>query len=99
MIWQGEHCPNCEAAKQEFDAFKQKVSNVVELLVREYPLHFVVHNLSQFIIPKPDPLVEVLDKMLRRRFLDPLPDVLADEAHWLRAKLDALGFEIREKSQ
>ena len=48
--------------------------------------------------PKPDPLVEVLDKMLRRRFLDPLPDVLADEAHWLRATLEARGFEIREKN-
>lgn len=48
--------------------------------------------------PKPDPLVEVLDKMLRRRFIHPLPDVLADEAHWLRAALDALGFEIREKN-
>ena len=97
-----------QGVKQELADFRQEVSDVASVCAQ----HFCenswtvgdrqdhVDMLSRFIIPKPkpDPLVEVLDKMLRRRFLDPLPDVLADEAHWLRAALDALGFEIREKS-
>lgn len=89
-----------EATKQEFDDFKQKVSDAAQEY-EEAGYCMGWEGFERFIIPKPkpDPLEDVLDKMLRRRFLDPLPDVLADEAHWLRAALDALGFEIRKKNK
>ena len=96
----------CRAIEQH-EAFRQEVSDAVEVALvgleddgHTKAVAIASLELHQFIIPapKPDPLVEVLDKMLRRRFLDPLPDVLADEAHWLRAALDAAGFEIREKN-
>jgi hypothetical protein len=70
---------------QEALAFKQEVSDAVE----EYysrPYDFPAISQS-FIIskPKPDPLVEAAEKL---GWID---------AGELRAALDALGFEIREK--
>ena len=91
----------CRAIEQH-EAFRQEVSDAVVEYFGPKDLDVILagHLLERFIIPapKPDPLVEVLDKMLRRRFLDPLPDVLTDEAHWLRAELEARGLEIREKN-
>jgi len=52
--------------------------------------------LSDFIPkPKPDPLVEVLLDME----LSSDQEEGQHDAKWLRLKLDALGFEIREKGQ
>jgi hypothetical protein len=96
-----------EKTKQEFADFKQEVSDVVEIWRDSTEsdslevIDLAEQDLLGFIIPKlkPDPLVEVLDKMLRRRFIEPAEEVITDEAAWLRAALDALGFEIREKGQ
>ena len=92
----------CRAIEQH-EAFRQEVSDAVKhchACSDPEVWRRIKFELDRFIIPKskPDPLVDVLDKMLRRRFLDPLPDVLADEAHWLRAELEARGLEIREKN-
>ena len=50
--------------------------------------------LSPFILPEPDPLVEALDKMLRRRTMNPDREVLADEAAFLTAELAARGWKM-----
>jgi len=47
-----------------------------------------------FILPEPDPLVEALDKMLRRRTMHPDREVLADEAAFLTAELAARGWKM-----
>lgn len=79
-----------EAAQQELRDFKQEVSDVV---------HHYVHidggpddwgKLEALIIPKPDPLVDVMEKL---GWYNAPTD--ADD---LRAALDTAGFEIREKA-
>lgn len=92
------------ATKKELADFRQEVSDVASVCAQ----HFCENSwtvgdrqdhidmLTQFIIPKPkpDPLVDVLLEM----------DLSSDleegqhDAKWLRIKLDALGFEIREKN-
>jgi hypothetical protein len=91
----------CRASEQH-EAFKQKVSDAaeeaqstVEILCQCARKHVVAFNrLDQFIIPKPkpDPLVEIME-VLNGEWT---PD---EYAKTIRAKLDALGFEIREKGQ
>jgi len=79
----------CRAIEQH-ETYKQKVSDAVE---DAFGLQGG-HTLHRFIIPKPkpDPLVEVLDE---------IPPVASTEGYaaYLRAGLDALGLEIREKGQ
>lgn len=90
--------------KQEFDDFRQEVSDVVEKQAQtvwdihcrcgtRHPISF--NTFSQFIIPapKPDPLVKVLEKMGWYN----APNGPTDAENF-RAALDALGFEIREKN-
>lgn len=83
------HEPLNEAADriEQHEAFKQEVSDALWDYFRPYdsPLVF-----QRFIIPqpKPDPLVGVM------KYLD-WSDKYADP---IRAALDALGFEIREKN-
>lgn len=75
--------------KQELSDFRQTVSDAILRYLA--PTH-VPHGLKGFIIPapKPDPLADVLD------YLEwPNKDALAKD---IRASLDALGFEIREKN-
>lgn len=76
-----------QGVKQELHDFKQEVSDALWDYFRPYdsPLVF-----QRFIIPqpKPDPLVGVM------KYLD-WSDKYADP---IRAALDALGFEIREKN-
>jgi len=91
----------CRAIEQH-EAFKQEVSDAVEkantpteilcLCGRKNAVAFI--RLDQFIIPKPkpDPLVEIME-VLNGEWT---PD---EYAKTIRAKLDALGFEIREKGQ
>ena len=80
-----QHCPNCEATEQKLSAFKQKVSDALLEYYGGY------HNasgetLERFIIPKPDPLVNVLADISGASLID------ADE---LRAALKEHGLEIR----
>jgi vacuolar-type H+-ATPase subunit I/STV1 len=77
--------------KQEFDNFRQEVSDAVVAYFKTDNKA----NLREFIItkPKPDPLVEVLEKM--GWYIAPNGPTDAEN---FRAALDALGFEIREKN-
>ena len=58
-----------------------------------------IDALRAFILPEPDPLVEALDKMLRRRTMHPDREVLADEAAFLTAELAARGYKIERIAQ
>lgn len=82
----------CRAIEQHED-FKQKVSDAVTCYFAGLDLNTSLHR---FIIPapKPDPLVDVL---LDMELSSDLEEGQHD-AKYLRAKLDALGFEIREKN-
>jgi hypothetical protein len=85
-----------EKTKQEFADFKQEVG--FALSNEWHNLHDgAKRNLDRFRIPlpKPDPLVEVLLDME----LSSDQEEGQHDAKWLRLKLDALGFEIREKGQ
>lgn len=97
-----KHDARCEAlcrAIEQHEAFRQEVSDAVEAYLKWSDECFIAKwdGFDRFIIPKPkpDPLVEVLLEM----------DLSSDleegqhDAKWLRIKLDALGFEIREKGQ
>jgi hypothetical protein len=77
----------CRAIEQH-EAFKQEVSDVMMYINALYPT--LPRNFDRFIIPKPkpDPLVEAM------LAIGVIPD-----ANHLRAALDVLGFEIREKGQ
>ena len=93
-----------QGVKQELADFRQEVSDVASVCAQ----HFCKNSwtvgdrqdhidmLTQFIIPKPkpDPLVDVLLEM----DLSSDPEEGQHDAKWLRIKLDALGFEIREKN-
>lgn len=83
-----------EATKQEFDDFRQEVSDAV---MQAFPNTGLMPDcLGKFIIPavELDPLVEVL---LDMELSSDLEEGQHD-ARYLRAALDALGFEIREKN-
>ena len=87
-----------EATKQKLADFKQKVSDAAEVY-EEMGCPMAWEGFEQFIIPKPkpkpkpkpDPLVEAL---VATDGLEYEP-----QAEAIRAALDALGFEIREKGQ
>jgi len=87
---------------EQHEAFKQEVSDAITVLLDRC----VGDSLSQGVInghlhhliipkPKPDPLVDVLLDME----LSSDQEEGQHDAKWLRLKLDALGFEIREKGQ
>jgi hypothetical protein len=83
-------------AIEQHEAFKQEVSDAVEALLDRFlgdglSQGVINGHLHQFIIRKPDPLVEV---MKEAGWSD--RDIYNAETS-LRAALDALGFEIREK--
>ena len=79
----------CRAIEQR-EAFRQEVSDA---LLRYHAPSHVPHGLQEFIIPapKPDPLVAALEGVT----FDHYPP---NDAKTIRAALDALGFEIREKN-
>ena len=97
-----------QGVKQELADYKQKVSDAVQSWVdggidRSAYLWFR-KNLEQFIIPapKPDPLVQAMEEVdigayaeIKVEYADSLRVDLVDR---IRAALDALGFEIREKN-
>jgi hypothetical protein len=82
--------------KQELADFRQEVSDAVSKAIRfckDGRPASAAGAIGAFVIPapKPDPLVEVL---VATDDLDYEP-----QAEAIRAALDALGFEIREKGQ
>ena len=90
---------------EKHEAFRQEVSFALKTFkdgnmhtMHDYLLEPFMHDylLEPFIIPapKPDPLVDVLLEM----DLSSDPEEGQHDAKWLRIKLDALGFEIREKN-
>ena len=88
-----------DAIKQELDGFRQEVSDVVTSLCNTVLVgrdHSRMRDMlsHRFIIPapEPDPLVEAT--------LQVFPDnpFAKEHSDRIRAALDALGFEIREKS-
>ena len=83
----------CRAIEQH-EAFKQEVSNAVVCYFSGVELDTRLHR---FIIykPQPDPLVEVLDALKDGR----AGPTTESYAHHIRAALDDLGFEIREKGE
>ena len=78
----------CRAIEQH-EAYKQEVSDAITGF-DEYGTEAAWEKLSRFIIPKPDPLVEVVNEAWGWR--NPHPDVTEN----LRAALAARGLEIRE---
>lgn len=85
---------------EQHEAFRQKVSDVVTTLLDRFlgdglSQGVINGHLHQFIIRKPDPLVEVIKAMRD----EPTPYVNSEVyANRIHKKLDALGFEIREKN-
>lgn len=86
----------CRAIEQH-EAFRQEVSDAVEKHLCTTASSIQIadvtrENLARFIIPKPDPLVEVIndaDDMVRK------PDA-PSYAEAIRAALAARGFEVRK---
>ena len=89
----------CRALEQH-EAFRQEVSDAVTALLDRFlgdglSQGVINGHLHQFIIRKPDPLVEVIKAMRD----EPTPYVNSEVyANRIHKKLDALGFEIREKN-
>jgi hypothetical protein len=106
---QKEH-PNCDPytaallvldrAIEQHEAFRQEVSDAVTALLDRFlgdglSQGVINGHLHQFIVRKPDPLVEVIKAMRD----EPTPYVNSEVyANRIHKKLDALGFEIRSKS-
>ena len=86
-----QHCPNCEATEQKLHDFRQEVSDMITDILSKDGAVFT-NYIGRFIIPKPkyDPLVDVMEKLGWYN--------APTDAENLRAALDALGFEIREKN-
>ena len=80
----------CRAIEQH-EAFKQEVSDAMTYIKALYPT--LPTNYNRFIIPKSDPLVEVLHEISHEGGYDSFDHY----AHRLRAALEARGLEIREK--
>ena len=85
----------CRAIEQH-EAFRQKVSDAARVY-EEMSCPMGWEGFEQFIIPKPepDPLVEALHEV----DTGPEWDSAEDYCNKVRAALDDLGFEIREKGQ
>ena len=84
-------------AIEQHEAFKQEVSDAVEKVIESCAVtSWGAAMLDPLIIPKPkpDPLVEAIEKCAAQMHL-----TSEDAANALRAALDAAGFEIREKGQ
>ena len=94
-----DHEALCRALEQH-EAFRQEVSDAVTALLDRFlgdglSQGVINGHLHQFIIRKPDPLVEVIKAMRD----EPTPYVNSEVyANRIHKKLDALGFEIREKN-
>jgi hypothetical protein len=85
----------CRALEQH-EAFKQEVSYAAEEYIEDGS-YMGWDGFDRFIIPKPkpDPLVAVVYEVDN----GPVWGTPEDYCNKIRAALDALGFEIREKGQ
>ena len=81
----------CRAIEQH-EAYKREVSDAVTGF-DEYGTEAAWERLSRFIIPKPDPLVEVLQEISGEGGYDNFDHY----AYRLRSALEARDLEIREK--
>ena len=81
----------CRAIEQH-EAYKHEVSDAVTGF-DEYGTEAAWERLSRFIIPKPDPLVEVLQEISGEGGYDNFEHY----AYRLRSALEARDLEIREK--
>ena len=83
----------CRAIEQH-EAFRQEVSDIVHRYVYVDGGPDDWEKLTALIIPapKPDPLLAAMNEVIKTA------DVVQANADQLRAALDALGFEIREKN-
>lgn len=81
-----------QGVKQELADFRQEASKLAQFVVSGASPDM----LAPLIIPapKPDPLVDVLLDMALSSDLE----VAQHDARYLRAKLDVLGYEIKEKN-
>lgn len=83
-----------EKTKQELADFRQDVSDAV---MQAFPNTGLMPDcLGKIIIPKPkpDPLVKIIGEINDGPYIE----TKAEYADRIRAALDALGFEIREKN-
>jgi hypothetical protein len=84
-------------AIEQHEAYKQEVSDAVEEIAKAWGTADPAWGyLRRFIIPKPDPLVEVIADYKRTKGTGEYA-TNKDMAAALRAALDARGLEIREK--
>lgn len=84
----------CRAVEQH-EAFRQEVSEAVERVFDECEEHIPFapkQKLRSFIIPKTDPLVEVLQEISGEGGYDNFDHY----AYRLRSALEARGFEVRK---
>lgn len=86
-------CNELEQLRAEFDAFRQEVSDAVEVAnMRAKELKrntsYIVNHMQYFIIPKPDPLEKLIQSI-----------AITLDANDLREALDEAGLEIREKGK
>ena len=89
------HIALCRAIEAH-EAFKQEVSDKVEKVIEGCAVtSWGAAMLDPLIIPapKPDPLVEAIEKCAAQMHL-----TSEDAANALRAALEARGFEIRKKN-
>jgi hypothetical protein len=85
-------------AIEQHEAFKQEVSDAVKealKYINRNRSHEAASAICNFVIRKPDPLVEVLDNICIATEEYPATEY----ARRIRAALEARGLEIREKGQ
>ena len=87
--WNPRYEALCRAIEQH-EAFRQEVSDAVEMALKNYPPTFLREHLHQFIIPKPkrDPMTEVWRELFANEY----------NLYEFIAAMDARGLEIREKN-
>lgn len=84
---EARHAAELREQAERFDAFRQEVSNeIVKYLMGAHP-----QNLAPFILPAPDPLVEVLKEEVSHHA--GLHEELAGRVH---AAMQARGYEWRK---
>ena len=91
---------NGNKGAEKMEDVERKALALVDAVQKEYPdisegaaEHLAVLSILRVCKDKPDPLVEVLEGLK-----DAIHETVMANAKAIRAALDALGFEIREKN-
>jgi hypothetical protein len=90
-----------QRAIERHEAFRQEVSDVVSKAIKHIKdgrPAFAAGAIGVFVIPKPKPKPDPLVEVLHEVDTGPEWDSPEDYCNKIRAALDALGFEIREKN-